>query len=295
MKAKILTPVVTIFNEDNSIDYDGNEIVIEYLIENGVDGIVPLGSTGEFPDMSYEDRKEFLEFYLSKVDKRVEIIAGTSSLNYEETVNLSNYAIELGAKGVLVIPPYYFGMSQDEGYRYYNKLAKDVKGNIYIYNFEARSGFDMSKETLVKLLKENKNIVGMKDSTASFAHTKECIMAAKEVNEDFEMYSGFDDHFISNVICGGAGCIAALSNIVPSMWSEWVEATNKKDVDKVIEISDKINILMDLYGYKSNFAILFKKLMKEQGVNINEHSLFPFDQIDKEDYESAKYALKKIL
>lgn len=295
MKCKIITPSVTIFNEDETIDYDGNKKVIEFLIENGVDGIVPLGSTGEFPDMSFEEKKEFLKFYLEEVDGRVEVLAGTSSMNYDETVELSNYALELGANGVLVIPPYYFGMSQEEGFRYFDKLAEDVKGNVYIYNFEARSGFNISAETVTKLAIKHKNIKGMKDSTASVAQTKECIFKVLEHRPDFEVYSGFDNHFIPNVMAGGAGCIAAISNILPELWSNWIKETKAGNFDKIVDIQNKIDDLMKLYSIDSNFSLLYKKLMKERGLDINTTTLFPFDLIDDDKYEKAKEIFTKHL
>ena len=288
MSYKILTPTVTIFNEDETIDYQGNKKVIEFLIENGVDGLVPLGSTGEFPDMTYDDRKEFLKFYLDQVNKRVEVLPGTSSINYDEVVELSNYVFELGADGVLVIPPYYFGISQDEVYRYFDRLAGDLKGNLYIYNFEARSGFDIDSEVLLKLALKHKNIKGMKDSTGSAAHTKECIYKVLEHRPDFEVYSGFDDHFIPNIMAGGVGCISAISNILPELWSQWVKETKAGNFDQIVAIQNKIDDLMKLYSIDSNFSLLFKKLMKERGVEINTTTLFPFDQIDDDKYEQAK-------
>lgn len=288
MKCKIITPTITVFNEDETIDYKGNKKVIEFLIENGVDGVVPLGSSGEFPDIPFEDRKKFLKFYLEEVNKRVEVLAGTSSINYKETVELSNYAFEWGADGVLVIPPYYYGISQEEVFRYFDRLAGDVKGNIYIYNFLARSGFDIDADTLTKLAIKHKNIKGMKDSTTSIDHTKECIHKVLEHRPDFEIYSGFDNHFIPNVMAGGSGCIAAISNILPELWSKWVKETRAGNFDKIVEIQNKIDDLMKLYAIDSNFSLLYKKLMKERGVDIGTTTLFPFDLIDDDKYERAK-------
>lgn len=295
MKCEILTPVLTVFDDSGKIDYDGNSKMIEFLIENNVDGIVPLGSTGEFPSISFEEKKDFLDFYIEKVNKRVKILAGTGCLNYEETVDLSNFAIEKGADGVLVMSPYYFGMSQEEGYRYFDRLAKDIKGDVYIYNFGARSGFDMSSDILVRLVQNNKNIVGMKDTTVSIEHTKECLEKVLKVNPEFKMYSGFDNQLLPNAISGGVGCISALSNIFPDIWSKWIKAVNEKNYEDIIVLSNKIQDLMKLYSYKSNFSVLFKHLMHERGVNINTTSLFPFDYISDEDINSARSIVKKYI
>jgi 4-hydroxy-tetrahydrodipicolinate synthase len=287
MKCKILTPAITVFNENGSIDYEGNKKVIEFLIENGVDGIVPLGSSGEFPDIGFDERKKFLEFYIKEIDGRVEAIAGTSSMNYDEVVEMSNFAIECGANGVMIIPPYYFAISQEQAYRYYERLAGDISGDIYIYNYPARSGFDIEPQTLARLAKNHKNIKGMKDSTTSIEHTKNCIYAVKEYREDFEVYSGFDNHFIPNVMAGGSGCIAAISNILPELWAEWIKATREDNLSEITRIQLEIDDLMQLYGIDSNFSLLYKKLMKERGLGIESTTLFPFDLIDDEKYEKA--------
>lgn len=293
MKAKILTPVVTIF-KDGKIDYEGNKNVINYLIDNGVDGIVPLGSTGEFTCLSFEEKKEFIKFYAQEIKGRVDLIPGTGSLIFEENVELINLAHELGSKGSLVLPPFYYGISQEEAYHFYDKLAESTKGNIYIYNFKARTGFDMDAETALKLAKKHSNIIGMKDSTDDLAHTKSVIYKVSKEVPEFEVYSGFDDHFIPNVIAGGAGCIAALSNIRPKLWSEWVSSYNNKDFDKVVQITKKFDKLMFLYSIQSNFSLLFKKIMIEEGLEINETTMFPFENIEDELYELAIDKIKSI-
>lgn len=294
MKAKIITPVVTIFNDDNTLDYEGNREVINYLINNGVDGIVPLGSSGEFINLSFSEKKEFIKFYADEVNGRVEIIPGTSSLNFDETVELSNYAISLGVKGVLILPPFYYGISQDEAFHYYDKLAEKINGNIYIYNFKDRTGFDMSAETTLRLAKKHKNIKGMKDSTNNLAHTKSIIYGVTKEVPDFEVYSGFDDHFLPNVMAGGAGCIAAISNIKPKLWSEWVDSYNNKSFSKMIEINRKIDSLMYLYSVQSNFMLIFKKIMKSEGLNITENTNFPFENIDNDIVNTIINEVKEI-
>lgn len=295
MSYKILTPTITVFNEDETIDYEGNKKVIEFLIENGVDGVVPLGSSGEFPDISFEERKRFLKFYLEQVNGRIDVLPGTSSMNYNEVVELSNYAFESGADGVLVMLPYYFAISQEEAFKYYDRLAGDVKGDIYIYNFFARCGFDIDADTLTKLAIKHKNIKGMKDSTTSVSHTKECIYKVLEHRPDFKIYSGFDDHFIPNIMAGGAGCIAAISNILPDLWSRWIKETKEGNFDKIVEIQKKIDDLMQLYSIDSNFSLSFKKLMKERGLDINTTTLFPFDLLDDDKYTKAKEIFSKYL
>lgn len=294
MNYEILTPVVTIFDKNDKIDYEGNKIVIEYLIKNGVNGIVPLGSTGEFTSLKLNEKKEFIKFYMKEVKDRVSVLPGTGDMNFEDTVELSNFAVSLGVKGVLIIGQYYYALDQNKLFDYYNFLAKKIKGNIYIYNFEARTGHNMMPETVYRLCKENKNIRGMKDSTAFLSHTENVLDKVLNDFPYFEMYSGFDDHFIPNIASGGKGCIAALSNFIPDIWSSWIEAANKSDFKKMAEINKVIVNLMKLYNLDSNFSFLFKKLMKTRGLNISDKTIFPYNSIDESSYNFAVNILKTV-
>lgn len=293
MKYNIYTPVVTIFDDNMNVDLDGNKLVIEHLISNGVDGIVPLGSTGEFTEMSLEEKKKYLKFYVEEVNNRVELLPGTGCSNYRDTVELSNYVLSLGVKGVLIVGQYYYGMDDEDIFNYFDKLAKDIEGNIYIYNFPQRTGFDMSAETLYKLLENNPNIKGMKDTNGSIDHTKELITKVIDDFPYFEMFSGFDNQFITNITSGGVGCIAALSNLVPDMWSKWVKAAENNDLEKLKEIGMRIDKMMELYRMDSNISYLFKSILKGRGLDINTKSLFPFDGLDTKSINKALEIVEK--
>lgn len=288
MKAKIITPTVTIFDDKGNIDIEGNKLLIKHLIDKGVDGAVPLGSSGEFTAISLDEKKKLIKLYVDESKGRLDLIPGTNSLNFDECVDLSNYAISLGVKGVLILPPFYYGISQEEVFHYFDVLAQRVKGDIYIYNFPARTGFDMSAETTFSLAKKHKNIKGMKDSTANLSHTKEVILKVKDLRDDFEVYSGYDDHFVPNVIAGGNGCIAAISNFEPKLWSDWVAAINDGSFHDVKAIGNIIDRLMPLYSVEMNFSHIFKKFLIDDGLNISEYTIFPFEDLDNKDYEFAK-------
>lgn len=288
MKAKIITPTVTIFDDKGNIDIEGNKLLIKHLIDKGVDGAVPLGSSGEFTAISLDEKKKLIKLYVDESKGRLDLIPGTNSLNFDECVDLSNYAISLGVKGVLILPPFYYGISQEEAFHYFDVLAQRVKGDIYIYNFPARTGFDMSADTTFNLAKKHKNIKGMKDSTANLSHTKEVILKVKDLRDDFEVYSGYDDHFVPNVIAGGNGCIAAISNFEPKLWSDWVAAINDGSFHDVKAIGNIIDRLMPLYSVEMNFSHIFKKFLIDDGLNISEYTIFPFEDLDNKDYEFAK-------
>lgn len=292
MTYKILTPTVTFFDEQGNLDIDGNKALIDYLIENGVDGLVPLGSTGEFTNFSLEMKKELIKLYVDQVDGRVDIIAGTGAIDISECIELSNYALDLGVKGVIVIPPYYYAINDEEAYRYYDKVAKSINGNLYIYNYPARSGYDINPETVLKLAKENENIIGFKDSTSDVENTKAVIYKVLPEVPYFEVYSGFDSQFIANISSGGAGGISALSNIEPRLWSQWVQAAKDGDFKRIVSIQRKIDKLMEIYSIQSNVSLVLKKLLADKGLNVKVNAVFPFDKITEEEYNKAKEIIK---
>lgn len=293
MTYKIVTPVVTIFDENEKIDYEGNKKVIDFLIEGGVDGILVLGSTGEFTGMTYEEKRDFFKFYKDYVGDRLELYAGTGDMFYDEVVSLSDEVTDMGYAGVFVIGQYYYGTDQEKIQIYYDKLAKDTKARIYIYNFPARSGHSMDPATMARLQKDNPNIVGLKDSVMTPGHTNLCMRAVDD--ESFEIYSGFDDQFIYNIAAGGIGGIGALSNLVPEIWADLVAAANENNLKDTLKYQAYINALMPLYDMDSNFSYLFKILMKKRGLDINTTAVFPYNQIDESIVDEAWDLLSDVI
>ena len=290
---EIIVPVVTVFDKNEKPDFEENKKVIDFLVDGGVDGILVLGSTGEFTVLDYEDKLKFAKDYYDYTNGRVDLYFGSNCPSFEDTVKLSNEAIKIGYKGVMVIGPYYFGTDDEKMFIYYNELAKKVDGDIYIYNFPARSGYSISGETYAKLVKENNNIVGLKDSVMDPLHTNRLLRSTED--KKTKVYSGFDDQFLYNLSTGGAGCIGALSNLVPDLWSDLIKATKEKKFDKVCKLSTLIHKLMPLYDLDSNFSHLFKILMAVRGVDISSKSIFPYNQLSEEVYEKGKKILEDVI
>ena len=224
---KIIVPVVTIFDHSGKPDPEANKKVIDFLIQNGVDGILVLGSTGEFTELSLREKWDFLAFYADYVGGRTELYAGTGSVNYQQTLELSNGVYAMGYRAPLIIGPYYYGMDQEHIFTYYDTLAHNLKGNMYIYNYPARSGHSVAPETVRRLVDRNPNIVGLKDTVSSPSHTGDICLAM--AGKDFEVYSGFDDQYLYNLSVGGCGSIGGLANFVPDIWRDLIAATKAED------------------------------------------------------------------
>lgn len=290
---KIITPSVTIFDENGAVDIEGNKKVIDFLIEGGVDGILTLGSIGEFTNMSVDEKKELFRIYSDYTNGRVELYAGTGCLNIADTIDLTNYISELDYKAAVIIGPYYYGLNQVQLFEYYDKVAKSVKGNIFLYNYPDRSGHSFDPKTVKRIVDANANVIGMKDSIVTPGHFNSIILEVN--NKDFEMYSGFDDQFLYNLTAGGKGGICGLSNVVPEIWSALVKACRNKEFDRTFQLGNIIHGLMQIYNLDSHPSLILKKLMNYRGLNISEKSPFPFGIISEETIECGKELIDKAL
>lgn len=290
---KIITPVVTILDKNEKPDQNGNKKVIDFLINGGVDGILVLGSAGEFANLSLEERMDFLKFYSEYVNGRVELFAGTGCVSYADTLKLSKYALRMGYTP-MVIGPYYYGIDREKLFIYYDRLAKEVGGNIYLYNYPPRTGHSIAPETIKKLVENNQNIIGLKDSVSEPGHTNMVLRATEGHN--FTVYSGFDDQFLANIANEyGGGAIGALSVIVPEMWSDLVKSANNKDYQKTNTLFNLIQKLMPIYDMDTNCSLMLKKLLVHRGVDIDARAVFPFNQMSEEVFEKAKKLLDDVL
>ncbi|AOT69279.1 4-hydroxy-tetrahydrodipicolinate synthase [Geosporobacter ferrireducens] len=259
----IYTPMITIFDETGGIDKASNGKLIEKLIEDGVDGIVLMGSIGEFFTLSLEEKKEFLKFAIKVIDKRTKIMVGTGSNDVQEVIELNQYVYELGADAVLVICPYFFSLGDHSLYEYYQKIAIESSLPILLYNFPERTSINMSVELVSRLAKEFDNIVGIKDSTVAFGNTRKYIEAVKKVKDDFCVFSGFDECLLPNLLSGGAGIIGGLSNFAAELFTSAYKAYQDGNLAKLIVFQEKINELMAIYDLSNPFILAIKEAVSK--------------------------------
>ena len=223
MKAKWITPAVTAMDEEGHVDLEANKRIYDFLIEKGMDGILLLGSIGEFFAIPTEEKKALIREAIAHIDHRVTVYVGTNEMNFEACVELSNYALAQGADGVMVIAPYYFNLPDSAVLNFYDSLARRVNGPLLLYNFPDRTGYDLRPDLIYTLVSRHKNIVGIKDTVPTMGHTRAIIQKVKKEYPDFLVYSGFDEFFGHNVLSGGDGCVAGLSNLAPEIASGYAD------------------------------------------------------------------------
>lgn len=292
--AKFYTAVVTVFHEDGTLDYEGNKAVYEHLIQAGSDGIVLMGSTGEFCSMTMDMAKELTDLALDTIKGRMDVIVGASRMIPEESVELANYAMEKGADAIIMITPYYFKLSDASIEAFYDQTVPKINGPIYLYNFPGCTAHELSPELVLKLRRKYDNIKGCKDTVKNFEHTRKLCNTLLPEFPDFEIYSGFDEFFVHNVLSGGCGCIGGLTNMCPELFVEWTKALNEKNWDKVAEIQKKVNRMMEMFDISAPFLTAVKRAMQIRGIISEEYGKAPLVIASEKEDEKIRQLLKEL-
>jgi 4-hydroxy-tetrahydrodipicolinate synthase len=290
----IITPVVTLLDENKKIDCNSNKLLIKRLIDTGINGIVLLGSTGEFPSLSFEERKYFVEFALKYINSHIFTIVGISSTVLEETESLIRLAEKYKASAVMVIGPYYFSMDEEGLYSYFSHIAKLTDLPIILYNFPDRNNINLSPELVYRLANDYINIVGIKDTVDNISHTRKFIQHFKAFKREFYIYSGLDEYLIPNLICGGSGGICGLSNITPKLYTNIFNAFNDKDMDCLMRLERKLMILLELFEITNPFTISIKYSLKLAGLDIKPIVKYPDVKVSEEQSKKIKIIINEL-
>lgn len=294
MEVKFYTPVVTAFDENGELDMQGNKNIYDYLIRGGIEGILILGSSGEFYALRMDQKKALIDMAIPYINGRAKVFFGTACDSMEETVELSNYALGAGANGVMLISPYYFTINQASIEAFYDEAAEKIDGDVYIYNFPARTGYDVGPEIVLNLLRRHKNIVGLKDSVSEMGHTRAILTKVREEFPDFKVYCGFDENLIHNAACGGAGCIGALSNVYPELMRRWQDAVNAGDWEGSAALQKQVDQLMSIYDINPFFIATIKKAMILQGVEMKDCCKKPVLSCRREEEKRLRTIMEQV-
>ncbi len=224
--------VITPF-KNKKVDYNSFEKIVDHLILNGSNGLVPCGTTGESPTLSHDEHKKIIEETIRINDQRVSVIAGTGSNNTEEAIEFTKHAESVGADAALVVTPYYNKPTQQGLYTHFKKIADCVTLPIIIYNIPGRSVVDMSIETMINLSKIN-NIVGVKDATNDLFRP---LLTAAYMEKEFCYLSGEDGTALAFLSQGGHGCISVTANVAPKLCSDMQLAWREKNIQKAQKLN----------------------------------------------------------
>jgi 4-hydroxy-tetrahydrodipicolinate synthase len=229
------TALVTPF-KNGSLDEKAYRALIEWQIQEGTNGLVPVGTTGESPTLSHEEHKLAVEWCIDQADGRVPVIAGAGSNSTKEAVELSKHAEEAGADAVLIVSPYYNKPTQEGLYQHFKAINDAIGIPIIMYNIPGRSIVDINVDTMKRLF-ELKNIAGVKDATANMTRVSQ---QRDAMGEDFNQLSGEDITALGFNAHGGHGCISVTSNVAPRLCSEFQAACQRGDYASALKLQDKL-------------------------------------------------------
>ena len=230
------TALITPF-ANGKVDEDAFRKLVDFQIENGTHGLVPVGTTGESPTLSHEEHDRVVEMCIEQAAGRVPIIAGAGSNSTEEAVRLAKHAAGAGADGVLIVSPYYNKPTQEGLFRHFSAVAEAVDVAVIVYDIPGRSIVRVSDDTLVRLNKAHSNICGIKDATSEVGRPPRILNA---LGSGFAQLSGEDATTLPYLAGGGHGAISVTSNIAPRQIADMHNAWQAGDIKTAQEINARM-------------------------------------------------------
>ena len=234
--------------KNNELDEETYIKLINFHLENGTNGLVPAGTTGESPTLSHSEHEKVIELCIKESKGKIPVIAGTGSNSTDEAISLTKHAEKAGADGALVVTPYYNKPTQEGLYQHYKSINDNTSLPIIIYNIPGRCVIDMSVDTMARLF-ELKNIVGVKDATGDLNRLDQTI---KKLGPEFIQLTGEDGLAFEFNKRGGAGIISVTANIAPKLCSD-MQKFSKSSSDNEIKEAERIDALLQPV-HKSLFA-----------------------------------------
>jgi 4-hydroxy-tetrahydrodipicolinate synthase len=241
-----IVALVTPMEENGAIDWDAYERFIEWQLEQGTDGLVVLGTTGESPSITAEERVELIKRAVAKAGGRVPVIVGTGANSTAVTIQHTQQAAELGADAALIVTPYYNKPPQAGLIAHFKAVAESTHLPIILYNVPGRTGCDMLPETAAEL-GQLSNIVAMKEATGDLSR----VAAYKQLGADLVLLSGDDGSCEQFIELGGQGVISVAANIAPRAMHELCQLAMSKSTEAA-DLQQKLNPLFDAMGLQSN-------------------------------------------
>lgn len=242
-----ITALITPF-KNGLLDEEALGRLVEWQIAEGTHGLVPTGTTGESPTLSFDEHKRVIDITVEVARGRVPVIAGTGSNSTDEAIELSQHAEKVGADGILIVNPYYNKPTQDGLYHHFKAINDKVGIPVVIYNIPGRTNVDMSVATMARIF-ELKNVVGVKDATANLARVSQQRAA---MGPEFNQLSGEDATALGFMAHGGHGCISVASNIAPRLCADFQNTLMKGDFAAALKLQDRLMPLFDALFVETN-------------------------------------------
>ena len=260
---RLLTAMVTPFDEQGEIDYSRTSALIEHLIATGTDGLVVAGTTGESPTLTSKEKVDLFNVVVKEVDGRIPVLAGTGSNNTKETIELTKEAEQVGVDGIMLVTPYYNKPSQQGLYEHFSQIAASTALPIMLYNIPGRTSVNMTPETIIRLA-EIENIVSVKEASGDLDAAAEII---QKTADDFSVYSGDDGMTVPMLAIGGMGVVSVAAHVIGnemrSMINSFLAGENEQAAKQHRRILPVIDVL-----FQAPSPAPVKSALNEAGIEV---------------------------
>ena len=282
--------LVTPMEPDGAIDYASLDRLIDWHIDQGTNGIVSVGTTGESATVNLSEHIDIIQHTVKHVNKRVPVIAGTGANSTLEAIELTKESERIGADFALIVTPYYNKPSQNGLIQHYTKIADCSNIPQILYNVPSRTSCDLIPQT-VSVLSEHKNIIGIKEAVNDKKRINDLIKISLD-NQDFKILSGDDPSFYEFLKCGGHGVISVAANVIPESISKICSYTSNGDEAGAKILNDRNINLYEMLFFESN-PIPVKWMLNKMGFIKNSLRL-PLIELDKKYHESISAEMLKL-
>jgi 4-hydroxy-tetrahydrodipicolinate synthase len=286
----IIPPIITPFTSEGKFNEPVFRQMINYLIEEGVHGLFPLGTTGEFYAFTNEEAKYILKVAIEEAAGRVPIYAGANHITTKGVIELVKIAEEVGADAVSVLTPMFISQSQEELYEHYAKVAESTKLPIIVYNNKPKTNVTVEPTTIAKLALID-NIVGVKDSTGDFTNTEEYLRLTKDI-DNFSVLLGRDTLIYAGLSYGATGAIASCANIAPRITADIYDKYMAGDLAGALEAQYKLAPLR-IATNMGTFPAVIKEGLKMRGFEVGK-CLEPISELKPEQKDKLKSVLTEM-
>lgn len=283
---RLLTAMVTPFNQAGEVDFDVTTKLVNHLLENGTEGLIVAGTTGESPTLTSEEKKALFQHVVQVVSGRVPVIAGTGTNNTRESIELTKMAEEAGVDGIMLVNPYYNKPNQTGLYEHFKTIAESTKLPIMLYNIPGRTSINMDPNTIIQLSKID-NITSVKEASGDLDAIAKII---ENTPEDFYVYSGDDSLTLPLLSIGGHGVVSVASHVVGNEMNEMINAFINGEVNKAASLHRELLPLMNALFIAPNPTPV-KAALEMIGLNVGTVRL-PLVPLSEKEEEILRNALK---
>lgn len=260
----VIPPIVTPLTKDYKLNEKALRRMINHLISNGIHGLFPAGTTGEFYGLTNEEYKELLEITLDEANGRVPVYGGVNHITTRGAITLAEIAQDVGVDALSILTPMFISPTQEDVYRHYKNIAESTDLPIILYNNKPKTGVDITPDT-VRRLADIKNIVAVKDSTGDMTNTEEYLRLTRD--KDFSVLIGRDTMIYAGLCHGATGAIASCSNVAPRIAADIYDKFVLGDIEGSLEAQYKLAPLRIAFNL-GTFPAVIKEGLKLQGIDV---------------------------